>query len=352
MAVPRCTRASSFLGLAWLRLAAGETSSVIFNGAGPVIPGTLAVASSTQEGETLPSVENVLSEVSQSFLNDFTEQADTARRQVAEKQAAIDTVMAARKAGLERRLAERDAELSWTRDQKEKLQTEVDSMRTANSEFAQTTDTMEKTNEAMRNALEELQDKLHVANDFVEKALNDDDAADDDAMKVLAPSSVAPSLSQFLQIAVDNDNLTHAPFTRNSTERALETSLVQVGVHASKFDVLPPLQSPDDVLQLLSRSLDNLDDAKQHGEARLEARFLAAMEMRESERAKLVAEVKELQSMRAQLEEQHTLLNNSSHEMVRIAKSLKGRLDGIVVFTTNLDAQLSEDLAKLEAVRV
>lgn len=288
-----------------------------------VAQGTMVLGQGPDAAGQLPAVEAVLTKADGKAV-DFAAQAMAMQKMVEESQRKGREALATQKADYEKQLTEQATASRAVVDRNTAISNQISHVRKTNSELKEDTSNLQAGNIHMRKILQQISDKVDAANLFVSDSLKLTDDSGAEELKVLEPTTPRPTLNRFLEQA--------------------GASLLQISKpdHGSN--------TPEDLVQVLSRSLTDIADAQKEGAAELKAHFLASFEEGRVKQQDLLAQQKNLN---ATLEEElgyQRQLTAAKEHLVSTRDSLKQRLHGLRIFARKLD-QTAHDVLSADTVK-
>jgi len=168
---------------------------------------------------------------------------------------------------------------------------------------------MQEDNRQLRLALTAMGDKVEAANSFIEQSIRATDDTDADVLKVLAPTTQAPTLDSFL--AATNDE---------------KKSLLQVEP-----------QSPEAAVDALSNSMSEIEAAEEEGAEMLHKAFQDKFDAGEQKQAALNATLAELWEVRSDLKVHLAKLGEAQEFLEHTHYMLRTRVQALQVFAEKLN---------------
>lgn len=306
---------------------------------GPVVVG--ASGDSKETAESLPEVESVLSKATDT-AQDFAAKAALMQERVAQKHKESTQALADQKAWYEKNLTGQTAEIHSMQSINEQIQLTIKTVMDISDKIKSQTEKLRGENDIMRKALQVLEDKVGVAQEFLSDSLNRTDDAKANALEVLLPPVPEPNLSHFLNV-VDGASGPAMSFLQLSS---------RVGPRRKS----PPkedAESPEDVdpgnlAQLLSESLMDIEHEQKEGEAQLKAHFLKLYNAGSEQLGIVQKEQDRLNDQKTKEQEHQHELKTAREHVLATREELVKRLHGMDVFAERVDKAAANALEEVE----
>lgn len=279
----------------------------------------LAAAGQPNAAAALPDVESVLTKATDK-AHDFAEQAMAMQRRVTEQQEKSRAALAAQKASYEAKLASQAAQSDTISANNTAINSANEALQKSNTILEAELMDMQGKNAHMRQALQEISNKVEAAKLFIVDSMKATDDTNAEELHVLAPTTPKPTLDHFLAMA-----------------GASKVSLLQLSS--------PRSQGPEDLVSVLSKSLADIANAEVEGAAELKAHFLASFEEGQKRQVDLNATHAELLKRQTDLKERQGKLMEAKNHLLNTNKQLTGRLHGLRVFARKLDSVAASSLS-------
>jgi len=269
-----------------------------------------AAARQSTAVSALPDVDTVLTKAI-SRAHDFEEQTLAMQRQVSEQQAKSGTVLVAQKAAYEKTLSALAVQNEFISTNNAALVAANDALHKSNSAMEAELANIGTSNDKMRQVLQAMHGSVKSAKLFLVDSLKVTDDTDSEELHVLAATTPKPTLDHFLAIAGSD-----------------KVSLLQMHSH---------IRGPEDLVNVLSKSLADIATAEAEGAAELKASFNASFEESQKRQSDLNATHAKLMQNQAELKEHQTKLFEAKSRLANTSKQLVGRLYGLRAFAHKLD---------------
>lgn len=263
----------------------------------------------------LPSVDRVLNKAS-SKAHDFAEQALAMQKKLGEQQEHSRAVLRTQKAEYERLLQVQSNQSQAISLQITQLEESNEKSKQFNIDMAADLKKLSEKNAVLRASLRNLTTKVATAHLFLEDSLKVTDDSDAKELDIIAPATEAPTLDHFLEI----------------------TSRDSMALLARGDD------RPEDIVSMLSDSLDQIAEAEKEGAEELRAHFLESFRAAEERQAALNETWAALLQTQASLRDERAKLHEAKVHLEATSKDLFARLRAIRSFATKLDASVLDTL--------
>lgn len=275
----------------------------------------------------LPDVESVLTKAT-GKAHDFAEQASAMQAKVALQQQKSRDALAAQKASYEKKLSQQAAQSDAIKANNTLITSHNDALKKANADLESELRDLQSNNAKMRQSLKTIDDKVSAAELFLQDSLKVTDDSDAEVLSVLAPTTPKPTLDHFLAVA-----------------GAEQLSLLQLSSTGSRS------QGPEDLVNVLSKSLADIASAEVEGAAELKAHFLANFEEGQRQQAALNATQVQLMELQSELKDRQAKLLEAKGRLQSTSKELTGRLHGLRIFARKVDSAAAGSLATKPATQ-
>lgn len=313
--------------------------SLAFGLLGAAFPSMAAPAGS------LPEVDAVMTKASDTLL-DFAAQAQRMQQKVTQKQESSRAALASQKAEYERKLAAQADKEKEAVAANRQVRATVNALQDSNDALKKGAESVQRSNNIMREALLSLEPKMATARTFLEDSLKFTDDSHAPELEILEAPKPEPSLKNFLAITHDEFDV-----QKNAAEDARAVSLLSMGGAAEAALVTPPRRpqtSPEELVRMLANGLEELERDQAAGEADLKAHFIVMFEQGEKRLAELAEERKSLEDSKAAKESLRGDLQLAKAHLLRTNKALAKRLTGLRIFAQKADSGVSDVLARTE----
>lgn len=278
----------------------------------------IVVGAATDPVAALPDVESVLTKAT-GKVHDFAEQAIAMQRRVAQQQDKSRQALAAQKATYESKLAEQDARSEAISANNTVIDRANKALQASISGLEVEVRFLQDGNNKMRKSLQGIDSKVQAATAFLMASLKDTDDTDAEELKVLKPTTPKPTLDHFLAVAAAAtglDKLSLLQFSRSS----------------------PRSSGPEDLVDILSKSLADIATAEVEGAAELKSHFLSNFEDGQKRQEALNMTQAKLLELQSELKIHQGKLIEAKTHLEATRKQLRDRLEGLRTFARKVDS--------------
>jgi len=268
----------------------------------------------------LPDVESVLNKANNK-AHDFAEQARAMQANVELQQQKSRDALAAQKAAYEKRLSQQALQSDAIKANNTEIDSQNNALEKSNTVLFKELNGLQANNTKMRQALKTIDDKVAAAALFLADSLKVTDDSNAEELSVLAPTTPKPTLDHFLAVA----GADRVSLLQLSSPRALS-------------------QGPEDLVNVLSKSLADIASAEVEGAAELKAHFLANFEDGQKQQAALNATQVQLMELQSELKAHQSKLLEAKAHLQATNKKLVERLHGLRVFARKVDSAAAGSL--------
>jgi len=274
---------------------------------------------------TLPAVATMLDTASET-LRVISSQTDSLEKRMLEAQAQNQAKMARQKMIFEQKLKSQETANRAVVAENNKVTKEIDTLKSGNNALRHQAKDVRDGNKVMRDELRQLQAKLGVARAFIATSLvNTDDSHAKELAVLDNPTAAAPPMSlgsnqrRITRTSKARDDEDDKDDDESDDDEDDKESFVEVAARVSHVggdsdDAQPEVAdalaaasapqkpaNPRDLLQVLSRGIENLAQEEKASEAKLRSLFLHQYQAGAKRHAELISEQKKLVATRAQL---------------------------------------------------
>lgn len=271
--------------------------------------------------EALPAVDALLTQASDK-AEMFAQQAVVMQKKVEMKQTESAERLAKQRESYAQVLQDKMLNNRMVAAFNKRIRKEILSLKERVEEAKLAAKQTETGNAVMRAALATLEKNFIVANEFIGSSFNETDDRQAAALDILRPLPAKPTLRYFLTVA----------------SRRFGPGLLQL----SPALVLGEDKDPQDWLQMLKDSLENIEEAEREGEVALRTEFYDALEKVNETHVKLTQEQMELNETKRNLEVMEVRIGHADTVLQNSSEFLLQRFDSIKFFTDRFVEDLDD----------
>lgn len=237
-----------------------------------------------KDDKVLPPVRTVLSRAAQS-LQGFADQARQMQERVAERQKMARAALEQQKESYERQLLKQDHENYDLAEATNVIRSHAKELRRSTHQQRKIVEEVQESNRRMHQVLVSLQPKLDTVSTFIADSLSLSDANETDRLR---------DLQAHQEVTMEKFRAKNAVDIGDRSDKALALLQESVGEPEGEFDAQKAAKTMEELVEHLSRSLEQLTTAQEVGEAQLKQHFLAAFASGQQKQQDLLKEQREL----------------------------------------------------------
>lgn len=288
----------------------------------------------------LPKVQDMLSKASRT-LTEFEKDASIMQKQVKEKQEATRIFLLSAKKSLESRLSKIREDVAHLEDGNTHLKANISVVQEKNAKLRSEAGKIQRSITTLRDAMTAMAGKFGVAVSFAQESLNISESMAVPELAVLETQTPEPTLDYFLSQARKELGLKNAATI--DAQEALSKALHPLSFLQTSGSVQEELssnlgKSPKQYMNLLLKTLENLDLAEKQGVAKLHNSFDTAKAMLEKRSDALMKEQTKLMETLHKATEETASLRHANKKLMVINSSLLKEAEGFQVYLDRLDS--------------
>lgn len=313
----------------------------------------------------LPAVDSILSSASNT-LEDFASQAKLMQSRVLQQQASSRAMLAEEKKRYEANLTQDVALINATKLENAKLQRRNERWQSENEAAMKEAAELQESTEIMRTALTSLGEKMDLAKSFILVSVNATDDSNAAELSVMRPTTQAPTLEHFLDVARAEIGLNGTDSSLADAAAPLFLQLTARTQRRAKKIVLPDddespeaaaerrmkdgTATPADLVPLLSRSLERIAKAEHAGKDAMKEKFEAKHNVNKMRYEELMKDQAKLEKEGSELKKKKELMLQANNMLMEVRSNLFQRLHGFQVFALKVDEAMAETLRAADAM--
>lgn len=267
----------------------------------------------------LPDVETILGKA-RSKADDFAEQSRMMQARVEEQQSKSRASLKAAKEEYEKKLTVQAEGNSQIEDENKDLQHDISKFLQKNQKLQDESHLLADANAGLRAAMGSMLRKIDVAAKFAKESMDSTDDSGAEELLILAPTTPKPTLDHFLKVA----------------QGGLEAAFLQISPE-KKARMYGLQKRPEELVTILSGSLEAISSADKEGGSILKASFLESFKVGQQQKEKLLAEQQALLEQKDFLNVTHVQLGAARDHLKDTYYQLGKRLHGLRLFARNTD---------------